>query len=201
MITVLFAVLQPWARTCVKALTLAAIVCALTTSIGQAQRQKPASRVDTKEIPPAITTPDKVDTRLGTLEFKDGAPSKITVNKVYDQLDLMHASEAFLNAFRGASLVAGRKGLITAGVDDNAVIIFSDLMDSNSLFLTTNADTIYYLSFLDLTNGPLVVETPPLALGTFDDMWFRWIVDFGLPGPDRGAGGIQFRRTTSLTSR
>ena len=20
-------------------------------------------------------------------------------------------------------------------------------------------------------------------------MWFRWVVDFGLPGPDRGAGG------------
>ena len=24
---------------------------------------------------PAITTPDKLETRLGTLEFKDGAPS------------------------------------------------------------------------------------------------------------------------------
>ena len=30
-------------------------------------------------IPPAITTPDKVQTSLGTLEFKDGAPSKETV--------------------------------------------------------------------------------------------------------------------------
>jgi hypothetical protein len=35
----------------------------------------------------------------------------------------------------------------------------------------------------------MVVETPPMALGTFDDMWFQWIIDFGLPGPDRGAGG------------
>jgi hypothetical protein len=137
-------------------------------------------------IPPAISTPDKVETRLGTLEFKDGAPS---VEKVYDNLDMMHASEAFLNSFRGASLVAGRKGLIAAGVEDNTVIIFSELMDSKSLFLTTNADTIYYLSFLDLTKGPLVVETPPFALGTFDDVWFRWITDFGLPGPDRGEGG------------
>src|SRR5262249_54949697 len=37
--------------------------------------------------------------------------------------------------------------------------------------------------------GPTVVEVPPLALGTADDMWFRWIVDLGLPGPDRGEGG------------
>jgi hypothetical protein len=28
-----------------------------------------------------------------------------------------------------------------------------------------------------------------MALGTFDDMWFHWIIDFGLPGPDRGEGG------------
>jgi hypothetical protein len=35
----------------------------------------------------------------------------------------------------------------------------------------------------------MVVETPPQALALFDDMWFQWIVDFGLSGPDRGEGG------------
>ena len=30
---------------------------------------------------------------------------------------------------------------------------------------------------------------PPLSLGVIDDMWFRWVTDFGLPGPDRGEGG------------
>ena len=62
-------------------------------------------------------------------------------------------------------------------------------MDSSSRFLTANADTVYYISMVDLTDGPMVVETPPMALGTFDDMWFHWIIDFGMPGPDRGAGG------------
>jgi hypothetical protein len=141
------------------------------------------------QTPPSITTPDAVETQLGPLEYKDGAPSKATVEKVYDSLDFMHASEAFLNAYRGASLEAGRQGFIGAGAKDNTVLIFSELMDSKSLFLTANADTVYYLAFLDLSKGPLVVETPPMTLGTFDDMWFHWIVDFGLPGPDRGAGG------------
>src|SRR5208337_3837174 len=141
------------------------------------------------ETPAPITTPDKLQTRLGTLEFKDGAPSKETVEKVYDNLDFMHASETFLNAFRGASLAAARKGFTDAGVEDNAVIIFSELMDSKTLFLTPNADTPYFISFIDLSKGPMVVETPPLSLGAFDDMWFRWVIDFGLPGPDRGAGG------------
>ena len=35
----------------------------------------------------------------------------------------------------------------------------------------------------------MVVETLPQALGMFDDRWWQWIVDFGLPGPDRGEGG------------
>jgi hypothetical protein len=141
------------------------------------------------QTPAAITTPDRVQTRLGVLEFKDGAPSKETVEKVYDNLDFMHASEAFLNAFRGVSLTAARKGFINVGIEDNAFIVFSELMDSKSLWLTANADTIYFVSFIDLSKGPMVVETPPLCLGAVNDMWFRWVMDIGFPGPDRGAGG------------
>ena len=138
---------------------------------------------------PEITTPDSVQTRLGTLEFTDGAPSAQTVATVYDNLDLMHAVEAFLNAYQGASTSAIRNGLLSAGVPDNTVLIFSTLMDAQSLFLTANADTIYFWSVLDMTQGPIVVETPPMSLGVIDDMWFHWVTDFGLPGPDRGAGG------------
>jgi len=141
------------------------------------------------QTPTSIMTPDRVDTRLGPLDFKDGAPSKETVEKVYDNLDFMHATEAFVNAFQGASTSALWKGFHDAGIADNTVIIFSELMDSKSLFLTANADTIYFWSVLDASKGPIVVETPPLSLGVIDDMWFHWVTDFGLPGPDRGEGG------------
>jgi hypothetical protein len=62
-------------------------------------------------------------------------------------------------------------------------------MDANSLFLTANADTVYYLTGLDLSKGPIVVEQPAGAVGTINDMWFSWIIDVGGPGPDRGLGG------------
>ncbi len=62
-------------------------------------------------------------------------------------------------------------------------------MDASSLFLTANCDTIYVISILNLGDGPQVLEAPPKALGTIDDMWFQWVIDVGLPGPDRGAGG------------
>ena len=94
-----------------------------------------------------------------------------------------------MNAYQGASVASIFKGAEAAGVPNNTALIFSELMDSKSLFLTANADTIYFFVNLDVTKGPLVVETPPLALGVIDDMWFQWVTDFGLPGPDRGEGG------------
>jgi hypothetical protein len=111
------------------------------------------------------------------------------VAKAYDYLDLMHGVEAFVNAYQGASVAAIFKGLEDAGVPNNTALIFSELMDAKSLFLTNNADTVYFYVNLDATKGPVVVETPPLALGVVDDMWFQWVTDFGLPGPDRGEGG------------
>ena len=111
----------------------------------------------------SISAPDQLESRLGTLEFTDGVPSAKTAEAAYDQLDFVHGLNAYLNGFPGASTQAIRKGFHEAAVEDNAVLIFSELMGSESLFLTANADTVYYISFLDLTDGPLVVETPPDA--------------------------------------
>jgi hypothetical protein len=124
-------------------------------------------------IPPAITTPDKVESRIGTLEFKDGAPSRATLDKVYDHLDFTHAFEAFVNTFQGVNMAAIRKGFLSIGVQDNEILVFSELMDAKSLFLTANADTVYFVGFIDLTHGPIVFETPPKALGVLDDFWWR----------------------------
>jgi len=143
----------------------------------------------TAEIPPILITPDKLESRIGTLEFKDGAPSAETVQKVYDTLDFTRGLDAFLNSYGGASAYAIRQGLLSIGAEDNTVTIYPELMDSKSLFLTANADTVYYFSIVDLTKGPMVVEQPPKGLGTINDMWFGWIIDIGFPGPDRGEGG------------
>ena len=91
---------------------------------------------DAVAIPPQITTPDSVDTSLGTLKFDDGIPSGETAQKAYDQLDLQRGVEAFLNGLRGVSIYAARKGIRDAGAKDNeGVLIFSGLMDANSCSL------------------------------------------------------------------
>jgi hypothetical protein len=55
-------------------------------------------------VPPSISTPDKAESRLGVLEFKDGAPNAATVAKIYDNLDYTHAFNAF-NTPCGASVL------------------------------------------------------------------------------------------------
>ena len=167
-------------------LLFASLLCAAVVLSGAA----PANSESATPIPPSLTTPDQAETSIGTLKFRDGIPDPATAAKVYDQLDLQRGVSAFLNGLRGVSIYAARKGLRDAGVKDNeGVLIFSGLMDSRSLFLTANADTVYFISTIDLSKGPMVVETPPDTLGLFDDLWFRWVIDFGAPGPDRGQGG------------
>lgn len=141
------------------------------------------------DIPPAITTPDSVETRLGTLRFRDGFPDDATVQRVYDNLDFQRGVQAFLAAMPAASLLAMREGGKSIGVNNNSVALFESLMDSKSLFLTANTESVYLFGWLDLKDGPLVVETPPNVLGFVDDFWFRYVTDMGNAGPDKGKGG------------
>ena len=139
----------------------------------------------------SITTPDKVDTSIGTLTFFDGVPTDETVKKVYDNLDRQRGVEAFLNCMPGVSLFGLREGPRRLGQKkSNQVLIFDKLMSSESLFLTANTSTMYAFPFLDLkTDGPTVVELPAGMLGALNDMWFRYIGDLGPAGPDKGKGG------------
>jgi len=150
---------------------------------------RPAAAQAGSAIPPSLVTPDKVETRIGRLEFKDGVPTLESAQKVRDTLDFTQALNAYNNSFGGASAYALGKGFQSIGAEDNSIVIFSDLMDSKSLFLTPNTDTIYYMGVINLSKGPMVVEQPSRGLGTINDMWFSWIVDVGFPGPDRGEGG------------
>ncbi|MCG6898366.1 MAG: DUF1254 domain-containing protein [Thiocapsa sp.] len=139
--------------------------------------------------PPELVTPHKVETPIGLLEFNDGVPGPKTAEAVYDNLDRTFAFRTFMDNLRGVSIHALRKGMQDLGMKPNEVLIFSELMDSKSLFLTANADTIYVMGYLDLAKGPVVIETPPEFLGVAQDAWFRWVIDLGIPGPDRGLGG------------
>ena len=71
---------------CVVTIIMTSIVCAAEVPRGY-----------NTPIPSSIMTPDKVKTRIGTLEFFDGVPTAKTAELVLDNLMFLRGVEAFLN--------------------------------------------------------------------------------------------------------
>jgi hypothetical protein len=98
-------------------LAIVVLACLEVTSCKQTNSAAPTSAASapstpvpqkykmTTSIPPEITVPDSVETRLGTLKYFDGLPDKETVQKVYDNLDFQRAVEVFLDCQSPASLL------------------------------------------------------------------------------------------------
>jgi len=176
----------------IKNTTITAITFAVFALFAtMASAEKPTPGYNTK-VPESIMTPDKVETRIGTLEFFDGIPTKKTAQLCYDNLDFLRGVETFLSGIPATSVEGLRLGQASIGArNSNQVMLLDHLMDSNPLFLTGNTSTVYATAFLDLKkDGPTVVEIPPGAgPGTVNDAFFRFVIDMGAPGPDRGKGG------------
>ena len=77
-------------------LVVLALVCLLSIALKPVWAESPKFKMTTP-IPEGITTPDKVKTSIGTLEFFDGVPTQKTAELVYDNLDRMRGVEVFLN--------------------------------------------------------------------------------------------------------
>ena len=164
---------------------IAAAVLALigTTTTASAQKFK-------ADVPASITTPDSVETRIGTLKFHDGLPDADTAKKVYDNIDFGRGVEAFLAGIPATSVQALKNGFIEAGFAPNQAIgITESLADARALYLTPNATVVYQWACADVEKGPMVIEVPPAVLGIIDDAYFRFLTDMGQFGPDQAKGG------------
>ena len=147
------------------------------------------TRAPATSIPPGIEVSNEVHTRLGTLRFFDGFPDDQTVRTLFDNLDFQRAVQAYLLAQPPVDLAALRAALLEWGPANSTMAIWEDLAHPRTVGLTFNTSTSYSMMWVDLHDGPLVVEAPPGVLGAVNDFWHRWVVDIGLTGPDKGEGG------------
>ena len=137
--------------------------------------------------------PSQIDTNFGTLDFEGGAfPTESTVQKIYDELDLQRATQAYMDFFPALSLY----GIVRSQIRDfqfqtsSDVAVMADFMHPSENYLTGNDVTVYAFASLDLkVDGPTVVEIPPGMYGNANDANFKYLTDFGPTGPDKGKGG------------
>lgn len=143
----------------------------------------------TTPIASGVATPDKLETSLGTLHLSDGNPDPATVQKIYDNLDASRALQAYLLAIPIVNQAAMRDSELKYGPANQTDLIWENLVDSKTVELTANDNTVYNFIWLDSHKGPLVLEIPPKVLGAIDDFYYRWVSDIGITGADKGAGG------------
>jgi hypothetical protein len=148
----------------------------------------PAMKMTTP-IAPGVAVPDKIESSIGTLNLDYGYPSTDTVEKIYDNLDRSRALQAYLLAIPIVNQAGMRESLRQFGPDNQTNVIWESLMDSKTVALTGNDNTIYNFMWVDTSKGPVVAEVPPKVLGTVDDFWYKWVGDIGITGADKGEGG------------
>ena len=139
-----------------------------------------------------IPAAENIETRFGKLEYPGGYPTKETVQKVYDELDLQRATQLYLDMYPALSMRGMQIGTArdygTRSCSDIAVT--ADRLDSNALFLTGNTESIYAMLLFDLkADGPTVLEVPAGLMGPCDDATFKFLFDIGPTGMDKGNGG------------
>jgi len=143
-----------------------------------------------KDFKPA---PDKIKTNFGTLEFTGGGyPTDESVRRIFDEMALQRATQAYMDFYPALSVYGIVKGQIRdfGFKTSSDVGVYADFMDPTELMLTGNDVTLYAVASLDLKiDGPTVVQIPPGMYGTANDAYFKFLVDFGFVGPDKGKGG------------
>jgi len=118
-----------------------------------------------------------------------GYPRPDTVQLAYEAVDVNRAVQVYRHFYRSVSGAAVFEGTVAAGVQPNTVFGYLDTQPRHVGF-TLNSDTPYGVILLDLHDGPMVLDVPEGSfVGAVMDIHQRWILDFGLPGPDAGSGG------------
>ena len=133
-------------------------------------------------------------TSLDELEYAGGYPTAETIQKLYDQLDLQRAAQAYLDFMPAASmqafLDAHPRDFGVSETGGMAVYVESGEGKVEAIHLTCNTESIYASLSLDLKQtGPAVLDVPPMVLGIIDDGFMRFVADLGNAGPDQGQGG------------
>ncbi len=144
---------------------------------GYAQTDAPVSR-------------ETIQTPSWEFTFERGLPTKETVGLMYNALDFQRAVEGYIWATPMVHYDEWRRQMKEQlGLDYGDVAIWDNFCDPKTVGLTPNSTTIYAATHLDSAVGPIVIESPPGALGMIDDIWQRPICDVGPFGPDKGEGG------------
>ncbi len=131
-----------------------------------------------------------IETRIGTLELQSDYLTPETAEKLKDELFFQRAIQVYqlaLPAVAGAGIFYE---VDKVGAQPGDVMYWSDFMTSDIELLTGNISVLYFFSYQDLSDGPIVVDVPAGSIqGHIDNIYQQVITDIGGTGPYAGDGG------------
>lgn len=138
-------------------------------------------RASCRANPAEISKLRKIATSLGTLEFYAGAPTPGTVRKVYDNLALVRAVDAFVRSFPSVAQYRLREAQRSLQGEAEQPCVFLPLATLSQGKALLRISRYSAFSFIDVErHGPTVIELPPGTIGVVKDMWFRVVDELGM---------------------
>lgn len=140
-----------------KTITIAMVLLASSAGLAWSQSQHEANLYENtvakqtdKDFKPAPAT---IDTHFGRLDFINGAyPDEASTQRIYDEMDLQRATQAYMDFYPALSLYA----IVSSQIRDfglkssSDVAVMADFLTPTELYLTGNDITVYAVASLDL---------------------------------------------------
>ena len=147
------------------------------------------SKTDKKstEKSKSTTSETTIDSHIGKLsfthEFTKGYPTDETQQKLFDELDFQRACQAYIWATPLVSFAQWQYAHTKSFGAENGQIVFMESYDDKLGGLTFNTTTPYVISFIDLNDGPWVIEMPEAEVrGAANDFWQIGVAQMTKPG-------------------
>jgi len=133
---------------------------------------------------------EKITTPFGLIELQHSFITDESSQRLFDEMDLQRASQAYIWSTPLVSFGTWRKEQDkNYGPNARGTFgVFESFREKQGI-ITSNLTTPYIISWDNLTNGPLYIDYPAgKTAGGVLDFWQRPVCDFGLTGPDQGKG-------------
>jgi hypothetical protein len=118
---------------------------------------------------------NRIETRMGLLDYQAGFPTSTTVKRIYDEMDYQRAVLAHQLSDNLVSFYSMHTGPLDSikGSKMGDLVVWENFLDTKGIVLTGNDTTVYGMAYLDLAqNGPMVVDVPASPfLGSILDLW------------------------------
>ena len=132
---------------------------------------------------------ETIKTRVGPLEFTqsftEGYPTDETASKLFNEMDFQRAVQSHYWAIPMVSMAKWREAHVgQLGAENGQAIFFESYADKVG-GLTFNVTTPYLLNFVDLADGPWIMELPGpegAVRGATHDMWQISFTQLTKPG-------------------